>query len=137
LLHEESYCYLLDARRVVKPGGRIVFSFLEYEDNWPVFENAYTALLNGEITVHLNMFVHRSMIEAWARKLNLRILEFHGAAEPIARLSRPVVYDDGRRVEGAASLGQSICVLANDKPATREPDRTPSYGGYDVKYRVD
>lgn len=132
LLHEESYCYLLEARRVVKAGGRIVFSFLEYEDNWAVFENAYSALLKGEITVHLNMFIHRDTIAAWARHLGLSILEMHGAHERFIRLSRPVTFDDGGRFEGAAPLGQSICVLRNDKPASSRP---PAAGGYAIDYR--
>jgi SAM-dependent methyltransferase len=130
LLHEESYCYLLEARRVVKPGGRIVFSFLEYKDNWPVFENAYSALLKGEITVHLNMFIHRDTIAAWARHLGLSILEMHAANEPFIRLSQPVVFDDGGRAEGVTALGQSICVLGNDKPG-----RPPEAGGHAIDYR--
>jgi SAM-dependent methyltransferase len=137
LLHEESYCYLLEARRVVKPGGKIVFSFLEYEDNWAIFENAYSALLKGEITVHLNMFIHRDTIAAWARHLDLAILEMHGASDPFVRLSRPVVFDDGRRAEDTAALGQSVCVLRNDKPASvQATGPLPAHDGYNIQYRL-
>ena len=40
LLHEQSYVYLRDAKRVLKSGGRIVFSFLEFSmpSHWSVFE---------------------------------------------------------------------------------------------------
>ncbi|HEX7271311.1 MAG TPA: methyltransferase domain-containing protein [Casimicrobiaceae bacterium] len=139
LLHEESYCYLLEARRVVKPGGKIVFSFLEYDDNWPIFENAFTALRNGQITVHLNTFIHRDAIAAWASHLGMTILEMHAAAEPFVKLSRPVNYDDGSRATDAAALGQSVCVLRNDKPvAATGPanDGRTVYGGYEIKYRI-
>ncbi|TMG84665.1 MAG: class I SAM-dependent methyltransferase [Betaproteobacteria bacterium] len=133
LLHEESYCYLLEARRVVKAGGTIVFSFLEYEDNWPVFENAYTALLNGEMTVHLNMFIHRDVIAAWAQRLGMSVVDMRGANEPFVELTRPVVYDDGHCAEGVAPLGQSVCVLRNDKPA---PDGRSTFRSYETSYRV-
>ena len=48
LLHEQSYWYLEEARRVVKPGGTIVVSFLEFADpeHWPIF----TKLLAGAKT---------------------------------------------------------------------------------------
>jgi len=138
LLHEESYCYLLEARRVVKPGGKIVFSFLEYDDNWPVFENAFTALLNGQITVHLNTFIHRDAIAAWASHLGMTILEMHGAAEPFVRLSHPITYDDGNRADQVAALGQSVCVLRNDKVARAATagEPRPPFAGYDIKYRI-
>ena len=32
LLHEQSFRYLQEARRVLKPGGRVVFSFLEFRE---------------------------------------------------------------------------------------------------------
>src|SRR3712207_6851625 len=40
LLHEESYLYLMEAHRALRPGGRVVFSFLEFPvpEAWKVFE---------------------------------------------------------------------------------------------------
>jgi ubiquinone/menaquinone biosynthesis C-methylase UbiE len=40
LLHEQGFVYLQEAKRVLKPGGKIVFSFLEFAvpDHWAVFE---------------------------------------------------------------------------------------------------
>ena len=42
LLHEHSYLYLCEAKRVLKPGGKIVLSFLEFANalHWGVFEQA-------------------------------------------------------------------------------------------------
>ncbi|HEX5862663.1 MAG TPA: methyltransferase domain-containing protein [Casimicrobiaceae bacterium] len=137
LLHEESYCYLLEAKRVVKPGGKIVFSFLEYEHNWRVFEDTFTAILGGGASVHLNTFIGRDAIDAWTNHLGVKILEMHAATEPFIELSHPITYDDGRKVEGVAALGQSVCVLDNAKPSTRVPARTTSaHSGYDVKFRI-
>src|SRR5690349_14009653 len=45
LLHEDSYCYLREAQRVLRPGGKVVFSFLEFraETHWAVFESMVQA----------------------------------------------------------------------------------------------
>ena len=42
LLHEESYAYLSSARDALKPGGQVIFSFLEFAVpvNWPIFRIA-------------------------------------------------------------------------------------------------
>jgi SAM-dependent methyltransferase len=132
LLHEETYCYLLEAQRAVKPGGTIVFSFLELEHNWPIFEATFNAVRAGGATVHLNTFFSRDMIAIWAERLGMTILEVHAATEPFIKLSRPVTYDDGRKVEGIASLGQSLCVLRNNKVVAGAAK--PS--GYSISYRV-
>jgi SAM-dependent methyltransferase len=137
LLHEESYCYLLDARRVVKPGGKIVFSFLEYEHNWQIFADTFSTVLRGGQSVHLNTFIGRDAIAAWANHLGMTVLELHAATDPFVRLSRPITYDDGRRADGMAALGQSVCVLRNDKPVESPAPSVPSkFGGYDFKYRI-
>lgn len=138
LLHEESYCYLMEARRVVKPGGKIVFSFLEYEDNWQIFKDTVAHLRRGEPSVHLNTFIGRDAIAAWAAHLGMTILDTRAASDPFVMLSRPIVYDSGRRVEGCAALGQSVCVLRNDKPAVAQgaPADRPTFRGHAVKYRL-
>jgi SAM-dependent methyltransferase len=114
LLHEESYVYLREARRVVRPDGRIVFSFLELPYNVEIFDGNVKNVEAGMPGVHLNVFLGRDMIAWWAERLGLRIVEFRAATEPFIALEHPVVYDDGRRVEGLAALGQSVCILEVD-----------------------
>jgi SAM-dependent methyltransferase len=137
LLHEETYCYLLEAQRVVKPGGRVVFSFLEYAHNWEIFESTYAVVRGGHPTVHLNTFIGRDAIEAWTRHLGMTIVEIRAATDPFVTLSRPIVYDNGVRAEGIAALGQSVCVVTNDKPAVEGPrqDARPTFDGYNITYR--
>jgi hypothetical protein len=52
----------------------------------------------------------------------MAIIDIRAATDRFIPLSRPVVYDDGRRIEGNAALGQSICVLSNDKRPAVWPD---------------
>jgi ubiquinone/menaquinone biosynthesis C-methylase UbiE len=71
LLYEQSFVYLTEARRVIKPDGKIVFSFLEMEKHWHAFEWARTRInLPDE---PLNMFMERTAVETWANKLGLTV----------------------------------------------------------------
>jgi len=112
LLSEQSFVYLQEAVRVLKPGGKIVFSFLEFEepDHWPIFENAIRNLNNPSHP--MTMFVERSAIRAWAAHLNLKIVTMEGATTPHIALSQPVKRESGPALEGKVGLGQSVCVLA-------------------------
>ena len=112
LLHEQSYIYLGEAKRVLKPGGRIVFSFLEFamDFHWSVFKETVDNELN-QGGHPLNMFIERSAIMRWAEKLELEVQEIRDGSEPFVPLQSPVILDDGRVVEGHGNLGQSVCVL--------------------------
>lgn len=101
LMHEQSYWYLEEARRVLKPGGRIVFSFLEFREpgHMPVFK----ATLDGakqRVVAPMNVFIERGAIEVWARELGLKLVEFR---------------DGGDAIVPEGNLGQALCVL--EKPA--------------------
>lgn len=81
LLHEESIIYLDHARRVVRPGGTIVFTILEMQASWPIFGVTYQTLKNGGKNPHLNMFVEREQIALWANHLDLEVVSLN-AGEP-------------------------------------------------------
>jgi ubiquinone/menaquinone biosynthesis C-methylase UbiE len=97
LLHHETYIYLQDIHRVLKPGGRLVFSFLEFaaENQWPTFLNTVEATRNSTAP-HLNSFIERSAIALWAEKLGFTV---EGYIEPTEVVS------------AAGPLGQTTAIL--------------------------
>jgi ubiquinone/menaquinone biosynthesis C-methylase UbiE len=97
LLQSETFIYLEECVRILKPGGRIVFSFLEFAapTHWDIFEltrnNARDA--NSD---HLNMFTERSAINIWARKLGLSVERYLAPSW---------------KTEVGHALGQSVVIL--------------------------
>jgi SAM-dependent methyltransferase len=101
LLHEQSYWYLEEAKRVLKPGGLIVFSFLEFAE--PGHMDIFWATLNAAKTgvdAPMNVFIERNAIHRWADALGLEVLE---------------IRDGGDWIAPEGNLGQAVCVLR--KPA--------------------
>jgi len=111
LLHEESYKYLEDARRVLKPGGKIVLSFLEFliPAHWYIFQGTLANMAPGSV---LNQFMDRDAIRAWAAHLNLTVVEIADGDKVHIPLPKPVTWDDGRVFTDLGYLGQSVCVLS-------------------------
>jgi ubiquinone/menaquinone biosynthesis C-methylase UbiE len=114
LLHEQSYLYLQEAKRVLKPNGKIIFSFLEFAIpvHWELFQSAIDGAHNS--SQPLTMFLSRDAIHAWAERLGLRVEHIQDGDVPHIPLSAPVVFSDGKVFEGKGKLGprgQSVCVL--------------------------
>jgi SAM-dependent methyltransferase len=111
LLHEESYTYLNDARRVLKPGGQIVISFLEFAlpSHWAVFAKAVNDVASE--TVHVQ-FMSRDAIYAWAEHLGLKLVTIYDGDKPHIELDRVVRWESGQEMIGKGNLGQSVCILS-------------------------
>lgn len=102
LLHEQAYWYLEEARRVLKPGGRIVFSFLEYAEpvHWDIFLETVKAS-KARVPIPLNVFLDREAIVLWAKALGLEVVDIRSGRDVIAP---------------AGNLGQAVCVLGKPGP---------------------
>jgi ubiquinone/menaquinone biosynthesis C-methylase UbiE len=72
LFHAESFIYLEGMKRALRPGGRIVFSFLECARHWLIFENCLQERRANRQGV-LVTFIELPMIEQWAKVLELNI----------------------------------------------------------------
>lgn len=110
LLHEESYKYLKEATRVIKPNGRIIISFLEFKipSHWWIFEQVLADERPDKV---LNQFISRDAIESWVSHLGLNIVAIHDGDKPHIRINEIVRWDDGREMVEYGTLGQSVCVL--------------------------
>ena len=95
LLHHETYLYLQDMHRVLRPGAKLVFSFLEFsaESHWGIFLATVEAARTAT-SPHLNSFIERNAIEIWATKLGFIVegyIEATQAVSPVGPLGQSVV----------------------------------------------
>lgn len=101
LRHAETYIYLADMNRVLKPRGVIVFSFLEFAQahHLNVFENDIEAARKN-MAAPLNTFIERSTIELWCTRLGFTC-KFLDAATSDYK---------------GQQLGQSVAILRKCEP---------------------
>lgn len=109
LRHEESFLYLEEARRVLRVGGVIVLTFLDFSqpNHRVVFEAAVDALRHGD-DLHVNQFLSKDALVVWADLLDLDITAMLDGQDCYIQVSEPNHESD---VAGRATLGQSVCVL--------------------------
>ncbi|MBC7368847.1 MAG: class I SAM-dependent methyltransferase [Undibacterium sp.] len=130
LTHEDTYRYLREAKRVLKPAGKIVFSFLEFRIpcHWLFFQNSLRDSRQG---LHLNQFMDREGINTWAVRLGLKVESLSSGDRPHIPIAEDVVWDNGDVMTRSGHLGQSVAVLTLDRedtPAAAAPPliNTPS-----------
>ena len=99
MLASEAFLYLRDMRRVLKPGGCVVMSFLEISEpaHWADFMAEVESLAGMPF---LHQFVERPMIEEWCKRLDFVRETFVGRADA---------------PWGTGALGQAVAILR--KPA--------------------
>ncbi|TCK42718.1 methyltransferase family protein [Paraburkholderia sp. BL8N3] len=84
LLHHETFIYMDDILRALKPGGRLVFSFLEFNTvaHWTVFERTVADQRANKLPV-LNTFIERNAIQVLAQRLGFTVDRFIEGMETV------------------------------------------------------
>jgi ubiquinone/menaquinone biosynthesis C-methylase UbiE len=117
LAHHETYRYLQEARRITKPGGLIVMSFLQFTipGHWKNFENVL-ANTTSNFRAPINAFIEPEVFRVWSKHLGLELEKIIPGNQKQIPLTEPIQFENGSRQEGMASFGQSVAVMR--KPAS-------------------
>lgn len=78
LYPEECYLYMQDSFRALKPGGCLIFSFLEMEDerHHPILRRRLGFFRTKGWSPSLDSFLHRDWIRFWARDIGFADVAF-------------------------------------------------------------
>ena len=107
--HEESFLYLQEAARCLKPGGRAVISFLEFRIpcHWETFKLSLRAEPGGPLT----QFVDRDGLTAWASHSGLMVESFFDGDKGHFPIPEEIKWENGTVMKSLGNLGQSVGVL--------------------------
>jgi ubiquinone/menaquinone biosynthesis C-methylase UbiE len=108
--HMETWQYILESKRVLKPGGLLVCSFLEFRirNHWWIFKNTFADKSPDNI---LNQFLSRDALEAFAFNAALDVEASHDGDKPHIPIEDEIIWENGVRMSKLANLGQSVCIL--------------------------
>ncbi|PYL04255.1 MAG: class I SAM-dependent methyltransferase [Verrucomicrobia bacterium] len=107
--HEESFQYLLEAARCLKPGGRAVISFLEFRI--PCHWETFMVSVNAKPGWLWIQFVDRDAITAWASHSGLMVESFFDGDKPHIPIPEEIRWENGTCTKSLGNLGQSVAIL--------------------------
>jgi ubiquinone/menaquinone biosynthesis C-methylase UbiE len=110
LTHEDSWRYVLESQRVLKPRGKLVITFLEFaiHSHWTVFENTFKDKAPEKM---LNQFLSRDALASFAEHGGFEIERYLDGDKPNIPIEHDLVWESGVRMSGMGSLGLSTCVM--------------------------
>jgi SAM-dependent methyltransferase len=110
LLHEDSFKYFREAARVLKPRGYLVASFLEFKlpMHWSIF---IASVENAQPGQHLNQFVERDAIYAWAEHAGFEVESIQGGDTAHIPIPEEIVFENGTKWGNFGAFGQSLAIL--------------------------
>lgn len=110
LTHEHTFLYLRETHRILKSGGLVVFTFLEFArpSHWTMFE---AAVRNYVAETEPIVFLDRFAITEFATKLGFEVVSVEDGDKPTIPLGEPLRWENGTQMDTLGNLGQSICVL--------------------------
>jgi ubiquinone/menaquinone biosynthesis C-methylase UbiE len=110
LLHEESFTYVKDAQRVLKPGGKLIFSFLEYDEprHRALFLRAVASVAASRPLI---VFIEKNGLKFWADELGFEIEKFISPTEKFVDFPERIHLPNGETLAGTHQFGQSVCVM--------------------------
>jgi ubiquinone/menaquinone biosynthesis C-methylase UbiE len=110
IVHEDTWQYVIEAHRVLKPGGKLVCSFLEFAiySHWTIFENTFNDKSPKKM---LNQFIGRDALIAFAHHAGFAIESFLDGDKPNIEIDRELVWENGVKMSGMGNLGQSTCIM--------------------------
>src|SRR5881398_3315617 len=100
--HEESFQYLQEAGRCLKPAGRAVISFLEFRIpcHWETFKMSLRAKPGGPLT----QFVDRDGLTAWASHSGLMVESFFDGDKGHFPIPEEIKWENGTVMKSLGNL---------------------------------
>jgi SAM-dependent methyltransferase len=109
LLHEDTFRYFRESHRVLKSGGYLVFSFLEFRI--PIHWDVFIATVEETTGKHLNQFIDRDAISAWALHSGFEVVGIFDGDKPHIPIPEEIHWDHGARMGTLGNMGQSVAIL--------------------------